>query len=433
MSAPPASGPSRRWVLLCVAAGLALAALALAGAGRQWAYDEAVSFGYFVATPSPLDVFGRTAYLGVPIAVIATNNHPLFNFLEHLLYSAGAGRSEWPYRVLPALCGGGCVALLGIVARPRLGRAGAAAAMLVLAANPLFDDESHVMRGYTLLLLLVLLAAIALHRRQGLLYAAAVALGLATHLYLLLALPGLLVLAWRRRRLRWAGAWSAAGVALGATAYAGLAGALLEHTRHQGRLFRPDFLLQLGLYLLGAPWLWVVALTTPLVLLGLVAARRDPLLWALAAAYALLSVAVWQARPAELYPRFFFFLLPAVAWLAGAAVRRWPLLLALAGAVAAVSVGLQAPGWTQDQLAARSAAAVLERRPGGCALSHDELVLAAYTRAYRVVEDPAQLAGCDYLVVVTWELVPALAEAAAGQFPERRPLPAAYPGLVLSR
>jgi len=424
----------RAWRTLCVALGAALAAVALVGAGRQFAYDEAVSFGYFVATPSPLDVFGRSSFLGVPMWLIATNNHPLFNFLEHLLYSATHTRAEWAYRVLPAIGGGACVAFTGLALQPRFGRLGAVAGMLFLATNPLFDDESHVMRGYTVLLLLVLLSTLALWRRWGWAYAALVALGVVAHLYFLLVLPGQAVLALRWRSFRWALPYAVVGAVLGAASYAGLAADLAHHSRLLGQIWRPTFPIELVAFLVGGPWIYVVAFTFPLLLLGAFAARREWALRALLGVYVVIAFGVWVIeQPAELYPRFFFFLLPGVAWLVAAAIRRWPLVIAVVIAAGGASAWAQAPGWTQDQLATRIAAAVLDAQPNGCIISHDELVLAAYTTRYRIVTDPGQIASCPYLVVATWELLPPVATAAAIQFPVRRALPAAYPGLVLRR
>jgi hypothetical protein len=424
----------RAWQALCVALGLTLTAVALLGAGRQLAYDEAVSFGYFVATPSPFDVFGRSSFLGVPMWVISTNNHPLFNFLQHLIYNATHSRAEWVYRVLPALCGGACVSITGLALQPRFGRLGGLAAMLFLATNPLFDDESHVMRGYTLLLLIVLLSTLALWRRWGWVYAVLVALGLVAHLYFLLVLPGQAVLALRWRSFRWALPYAVGGAAVGIAAYAGLAADLAQHSRLQGQIWRPGFPIQLVAFLVGGPFIDVVALTFPLVLLGLFATRRDWAAWALLAVYVVVAILVWAvAKPAELYPRFFFFLLPGVAWLIAAGIRRWPLVIAVVVAAGGASLWVQAPGWTQDQLATRAGAAVLDSQPGGCVISHDELVLAAYTSHYRVVTDPGQLPSCPYLVAVTWELLPPVAQAASTEFPVRQVLPAAFPGLVLRR
>ncbi len=424
----------RAWVGVCIAAGALLTGVALVGAGRQLAYDEAVSFGYFIATPSPFDVFGRSSYLGVPIWVIATNNHPLFNFAEHLLFSATHVRSEWLYRLLPAAFGGAGVALIGVLLEPRFGRLGAAAGMLFLGTSPLFDDESHVMRGYTLLLLLVVLSTLALWRRWRWAYAGLVALGIVAHLYFLLVLPGHAVLALRWRSLRWALPYAVAGSLLGLLAYAGLAADLVRHSRDQGQIWRPDFPIQLVAFLLGGPWIPVVALSVPLVLLGIAAAWRERAVWALLGLYVAVGVAVWAAaKPAELYPRFFFFLLPAVAWLIAACVRRWPLLIAVLIIAAGVSAWSQAPSWTQDQLATRTSAAVLDANPGGCVIHYDELVLAAYTRSFVVVSEPAQLGVCPYVVAVTWQLVPSVADAAAAAYPRRTVLPAAYSALVLRR
>ena len=424
----------RAWPALCVALGAALTAVALLGAGRQLAYDEAVSFGYFVATPSPFDVFGRSSFLGVPMWLISTNNHPLFNFLQHLLFSATHSRAEWAYRVLPAVCGGACVSLTGLTLQPRFGRLGALAGMLFLATNPLFDDESHVMRGYTLLLLLVLLSTFALWRRWGWAYAVLVALGVVAHLYFLLVLPGHAVLAVRWRSFRWALPFAVIGAVAGAASYAGLAGDLEHHSRMLGQIWRPTFPIQLVAFLVGGPWIYVVALTFPLVMLGAFAARREWAVWALLAVYVAVAFLVWAvAKPAELYPRFFFFLLPGVAWLIAACIRRWPLVIAVVVAAGGASFWAQAPSWTQDQLATRTGAAVLDSQPGGCIISHDELVLAAYTSHYRVVTDAAQLPACPYLVVVTWELLPPVAQAAASEFPVRQVLPAAFPGLILRR
>lgn len=423
----------RRWTAGCVAAGVLLAAIAVIGAGRQLAYDEAVSFGYYVATPSPFDVFGRTSYLGVPLWTIATNNHPLFNFLEHLVWSATGVRAEWLYRVLPALCGGACVVVLGLLLRPT-GALAAGGGTLFLATSPMFDDESHVMRGYTLELLLVLLAVLAVRRGWRWLLAPVVALGIVAHLYFLLALPGLAVLAWRWGTLRLAMPFAVAGTIAGLLGYVGLAADILHHSRDQGQIWRPDFPIQLVAALTGGPWLYVVAFTFPLAALGLLAARRERALWVLVAVYALVAAMVWAgARPAELYPRFFFFLLPGVAWLIASTLQRWPLLAVVLLLTAGASAWQQAPGWTQDQLATRSAAEVLAAKPGGCLIAHDEQVMAAYTRAFKVVGDPAGLAACPYVVAVTWNLLPPVAQAASAQFPERRMLPAAYPAVILSR
>lgn len=430
----------RRFALGLVVLAVVAFAAYLSGAARVFAYDEAVSFAYYVATPSPFDPFGRSEYLGVPLWQVATNNHPLFNFLEHLVYSATGTRSEWAYRVLPAACGALTVVLTGLLLRERFERPAAAAGALFLATNPLFADESHVMRGYTLLLLLTLVSAVSLRalwrtgsRRWAAAFAIASALGVLVHVYMTLVIAGEVVAAWRARRLRATLPPAVAGGLAGTLGYAGLLGQLVQHTRDQGHIFRPDFPIQVLAYLYGGPYP-VFALFLALALLGLFAVRREGTLWLLAGFYTLVLAGVWAvAQPAELYPRFFMFLLPAAAYLVAASVSRWPYLVLLVGAGCLVAVGFQAPTYNQPQLALREAAQVLESNRGGCAIPLDQQVLPAYTTSYTLARTPGDLDACAYVVVVTWNLAPAMADAVSTEFPHRRVLPAAYPGLVLTR
>lgn len=422
------------WPLVCVLAGALFFGLAMIGSTRSLGFDEATSFAYFIATPSPFDVFGRGDYLGLPLMEISTNNHPLFNFIEHLLFSASHLRAEWIYRVLPAACAAACVTVIGLVTVARAGVAGSSAAMLFLATNPMFDDEAHALRGYTLFLVAVLLATACLRRRWGAFYALCVAVALATHLYLLLVLPAHVLLAHRWWSLRRALPWMLAGIAGGAIPYVGLVSALAAHTHSQGQVWRPDFPFQMVAYLTGGPVVVAFALIFALVPLGIFAERREPALWGLLFVYAAVVVFVWYVmRPAELYPRFFFFLLPGVAWLVGAAVRRWPLTIAIVVAAAGVSIVQQAPESGRNQLPIREAAVILDSHPGGCIIARDQYVMPAYTRRYTLVSRPDELSGCSYVVAVTWTIDAAVARRAAGEFPVQEQLPAIFPGYWLRR
>jgi len=60
-------------------------------------------------------------------------------------------------------------------------------------------------------------------------------------------------------------------------------------------------------------------------------------------------------------------------------------------------------------------------------------VLAAYTSDFSVVSTPEQLADCDAVVVVSWNVDLALRDLAARQFPRATALQAYYPGVVLER
>ena len=149
-------------------------------------------------------------------------------------------------------------------------------------------------------------------------------------------------------------------------------------------------------------------------------------------------VVLWLVvQPAYLYPRFFMFLIPGIAYVMAAAVQRWKVLapVVLAGALAAVVA--QAPGYTQDPLALPQAAAEVDRAHAAgriaCVIHSDESVLAAYTTQFKVVTTADELAVCDELVVVSWNVDLALRDLAAQEFPRRTLLPAYYPAVVLER
>jgi len=147
---------------------------------------------------------------------------------------------------------------------------------------------------------------------------------------------------------------------------------------------------------------------------------------------------LWLAiQPAFLYPRFFVFVVPAIAYLMAAAIQRWwvlaPVVLIGAGAAA---FG-QSTDYLKDPLALPQAAAAVEQihAAGGraCVIHSDEQVLAAYTTDFTVVTSSDQLAQCDAVVVVSWGVDLALRDEAARQFPKLRTLDAYYPAVVLER
>ena len=63
----------------------------------------------------------------------------------------------------------------------------------------------------------------------------------------------------------------------------------------------------------------------------------------------------------------------------------------------------------------------------------DEQILAAYTRDFAVVSTPDQLASCDAVVVVSWNVNLALRDLAAKEFPRATALQAYYPAVVLEK
>jgi len=426
--------------------GVATFVAYMIGSNRSFGYDAAATFANFIATPSLLDAFAvRSVIPTIPVTQVATNDHVLLSLLSHVIYSATGARSEVVYRLLPALAAGGTVGVsTGVLAR-RFGLLAGVCAGLYIATDPLFVDNSRDIRGYSLAALGSVLATLILSGRwtRWRLVAYAVVMGLAIAAQLFAGVVLLCHVAWiatRRSRpelMRLAPAWVGAaliGVAANANIY------FLELTRHAlpPPLFYPTFPRDLVLFLVGAPVLLPVGLWLASAGLGVWTERRSPWLWATIAVLAVVVAILWLGvRPGFFYPRFFIFLVPAVAYLMASAIRRWWVLgpVVLAGAVAAIIS--QAPGYTEDPLALPQAAAAVERLHSSgarvCVIHSDEQVLSAYTTDFTVVTRPEQLADCDAVVVVSWGVDLALRDEAAQEFPRLTTLQAYYPAVVLER
>lgn len=426
--------------------GVATAAVYMVGSNRSFGYDAAATFANFVATPSLWDAFAVHSVLPtVPLKYVASNDHVLLSLLSHLIYTVTGSRSEVVYRLLPALAAGGTVGVTTTVLMRRFGLLAGVCAGLFIATDPLFVDNSRDLRGYSLAALGAVVATVILAgkwtRWRLVSYALLMGLAIAAQLFVGVVLP--MHIAWiaaRRSRaqlIQLAPAWVAAG-AIGVAASANIQVMELVQHGYPPSLFYPTFPRDLVLFLLGAPILLPLGLWLATLLCGLFALRREPWLWAGMAVVAVVVAVLWLGlRPAYLYPRFFIFLVPGCAYLMAAAVARWKVLapIVVAGAVAAV-VG-QVPGYTQDPLALPQAAAAVERihAAGGraCVIHSDESVLAAYTKDFTVVSTVDQLAACDAVVVVSWNVDLAVRDEAAREFPRATALPAYYPAVVLER
>ena len=436
----------RREVLAGLLLGIATFAVYMVGSNRSFGYDAAATFANFVATPSIWDSFAvRSVIPTIPVTQVATNDHVLLSLLSHLIYSATGARSEVVYRLLPALAGGATVGLsTGVLVR-RFGLLAGLCAGLYIATVPLFVDNSRDLRGYSLAALGsvagTLLIAGKWTRWRLVAYAAVMGLAIAAQLFagvvLLCHLAWILTRRSRPQLIELAPAWFAAAV-IGFAANANIQ--VSEFVQHglPAPLFYPTFPRDLVLFLVGAPVLLPVALWFAVVLLGVWAARREPALWATFAVVAVVVAVLWLGlKPAFLYPRFFVFLVPALAYLMAAAIARWWVLapVVLLGAAAAV-VG-QATDYVKNPLALPEAAAAVERihALGGtpCVIHSDEQVLAAYTTEFTVVTRPDQLATCDAVVVVSWGVDLGLRDEAAREFPNLTTLDAYDPAVVLMR
>jgi hypothetical protein len=203
-------------------------------------------------------------------------------------------------------------------------------------------------------------------------------------------------------------------------------------------VFYPTFPSDLIFFLVGAPVLLPLGLWLSTAGLGVWTLRRERWLWSTVAVVAVVVIVLWLGlRPAYLYPRFFIFLVPAFGYLMASAIARWWVLAPVVALGAVVSAISQAPGYTQDPLALPQAAAAVERihASGGhaCVIHSDEQVLAAYTTDFTVVSRQGQLANCEAVVVVSWNVDLGLRDVAALQFPHLTTLKAYYPAVVLER
>jgi 4-amino-4-deoxy-L-arabinose transferase-like glycosyltransferase len=436
-------------IVIGVLLGVATTAGYLIGSGRSFGYDAAATFANYVATPNLVDAFAVHAVMpSIILKSIASNDHVFFSLVSHVIYSLTGSRSEMVYRLLPALAAGATVGVSAVALSRRFGLLAGACAGLFIATNPLFVDNSRDLRGYSLAALLALLATLILvgaratwTRRRLVAYSVLLGLAIATHVFVIVVLAGHVVwIAMRRTRAEfqwlipaWIGAF-----AIGAAANANIEVMVFLQHGFPPSMFDPTFPRDLVLFLLGAPAVLAMGLWLATAGLGLFAARREPRVWASVAVIAVVVAILWLVlQPAYLYPRFFIFLIPGVAYLMAAAIQRWKVLapIVVAGAVAAIVA--QAPGYTQDPLALPQAAAAVDAAQSGggqpCVIHADEQVLAAYTTKFKVVERADQLDGCSEVVVVSWNVDLTLRDLAAQAFPRRTLLPAYYPAVVLGR
>src|SRR5438309_6154687 len=416
------------------------------GSNRSFGYGAAASFANFIATPSLWDAFAfRSVIPTIAVTQVATNDHVLVSFISHVIFSATGTRSEAVYRLVPALAAGATVGVATAALARRFGLLAGFCAGLYIATDPLFVDNSRDLRGYSLAALGSVAGTLIVTGTwsRWRLVAYAVVMGLAMAAQLFVGVVLLCHLAWLVSERSWprlrqlAPAWIAAAlIGLGANAHI----QVMEYPQHglPPPVFYPTYPRDLILFIIGAPVLLPVGLWLAAAGLGLWTQRRAAWLWASLAVNAAAVLVLWLGlKPAFLYPRFFIFLVPASAFLMAAAMKRWgalaPVVL-LGAVVAAVS---QAPGYTQDPLALRQAAAAVERIHASgqraCVIHSDEQVLSAYTSDFTVVTRPEQLADCDAVVVVSWGVDLALRDEAAREFPRLTTLPAYYPTVVLER
>ena len=408
-------------MILCVAAG----GVYLTGAGRSYGYDESVTVGGFVATPSLLDPFRRQ---------IVFNNHPLFSFLEHVIWSAG-GRSETWMRLLPALFAAATVGIIGWWGARRWCAVAGLAAGGVLAVNPLFVDAARSVRGYSLVALCAVVSTIMTvqlvergeRRSWSVAYVVATAAGLAVHFYMAFVLAGIVVFVAARGKVTegWRLRWFASAL-FGSLAYLGLFDAMFAASQLRGRSVRLSFPLEAARDLLGTRAMAVVSLALVVAAIALVSGRRREVVLPALAVGGLLTFVWLVLAPIDLYPRFLVWLVPGVAVCVGRAVARWRVALVPAAVAIVAMIGTWAGSLGGDKMALPKAAALVEAtRAGGgtpCAIGAEALL--AYTTPPRDVTDLTDIDSCDVVVVIA-SGVPAAAalERPGSGFPAVTTLP----------
>lgn len=407
-TAPPSSpdgARSRAARLTGLGSGLATFGFLLFGLSRSYDLDESLTIGAFVATPSISDAFTQAYVL---------NNHVFFSFLEHLVYSASGSRSEPAMRLLPIVFAAVSVGLLTFLMAQRWGAVSGVAGAALLATNPMFADVGSQVRGYSLLMLCTIASTAlivgAVRRGEAstgirVLYAVIIAIGIATHLYMLVvvAIHGVLSLANRRVTRSWLLAWLG-GAVIGGAAYSRVWRSMRATTDELGRNFRPMFPRDLLVALLGGTVLAAV-LVAALVVPALWEARRDRVVQFAALGVLLAVAGIWVVGPFDLYPRFFLWLLPLTALGAAAAVGKRPLLVVLVALVVAVQLVTAWPRLTEDPIASGEVAQVFSRvrAVGGRPCTVDDyasLRLLGYTTNFSLAVNRAQMGHCTVAVLL---------------------------------
>jgi hypothetical protein len=331
------------WIVASVSFVEALVVTLVAGK-VSYRYDESVTIPAFV----------RRTWLAPFTRQRLHNNHPVFSFVEHLVWRVG-GESELAFRLMPALFFALAVALVAWWTAQRWGVLAGAAAAMVLVTHPMAVDLGRQVRGYSLVLFAATASTILvlrLLRHPGDLsasigYVAVVAAGIGTHLYLgavVLVHVGL-VLSSRRWDWWWLLRWTAAG-GLGLLTYVKIPPTGVR------RGFQSSFPADAAWDLLGSTWLSLVVLgacTAAFVALN----RR---VWLMVALPLLAIVYIWwRAELATIHPRYFLWVVPAIAVAAAWAVsrRQW---IAIPTLVAATAMAVVA--WPVSDSGIRDAAAV---------------------------------------------------------------------------
>jgi len=271
------------------------------------------------------------------------------------------------------------------------------------------------------------------------LYGLLAAVGVATHLYMLVIVGVHVVLATANRRVQraWVPAWLAS--LLGLAAYAWIWRDMRETADTLGRRFRGGFPLDLGVELLGGSVL-AALLTLAIVVPVLWRARGSRTLQLVTAGVVAAVIGVWIVGPFDLYPRFFLWLAPLPALGVAVAVGRRTAVVAAVAILVALQLVVAWPRVTEDPYASRTVRDVFARVVAAeqipCTIdNYATLRLTGYTDEFGVAARPQDLKACAVAVLLAPPGVDRSqqAEAADAAFAHRVTLPARRDATLWSR
>lgn len=284
---------------------------------------------------------------------VVWNNHPLFSFVGALVADATGSTSETTMRIAPAIFSALAAAVLTWRVGRRLSWPAGLAGGVVIASHPLMLEIGREVRGYSLAVLAVTVVGIAvLDVHSPVLFGAASFVAVGTHLHA--AIPVATLLAYLLVTRRFDRRWRVSAMVASLGVLVVYAGTIAQSGRGDSRLFRPTFLRDSLWELLGRTPFVVVTLGG-LAVIGFasVSGWRNGR-WVLPVVPAVGLVVVWLVAPFDLYTRFIYWALPALALLVAVAVRRYPRALALVVAVAASNLVVALPQMRTDQLPNRA-------------------------------------------------------------------------------
>ncbi len=338
--------------VIAVVAGIITAVMLGGQIDRGFNYDESVAVSTVISRGSAKVALTET-YL--------FNNHPLFAALQSEWWDL-VGVGETRQRILPVFYGALAVAILAGWCTRRFGALAGVSAAAIVIVNPMFVAYARALRGYSLAMLGVVVAVLALveYVRQGAppnqrgrkllaFHALGIVVAMGTHVFSGVAIgpvgvASILIL--RTLDLRLVRTWLISATVT-ALLYLPTFWDLARTAENGSEFFRPSFGRVVLSELLGRNTITAAATSGLFVyaVLTLVVSRQPHLRIGIAVLLAASLVAgqilfVWLLlAPEYLYPRFFLSVVPLLAAVASFAVSVRPTLIVVVAVATLASLG----------------------------------------------------------------------------------------------